>query len=144
MTFTLTLDVDAEPARVFEFIADFATTPQWYSAVQRVERVHGTGGAGTTYTVHRRLPSGPAANTVVVDSCTEGEEITFASVDGPTPFSYRYRVRPAPGGSRLELEGSISAAGLPGPARLLGALAEPLFERGMRSNLKTLKGILEQ
>jgi len=62
----------------------------------------------------------------------------------PTPFSYRYRVRRVPHGTRLELEGSISAAGLPGPARLLGALAEPLFQRGMRSNLETLKRILEQ
>ena len=144
MTFTLELDVAAAPEAVFRFVADFTTTPQWYSAVQRVEHVQGTGGAGTRYTVHRRLPTGPVVNLVEVTSRTDGEEITFTSIDGPTPFSYRYRVRSAPHGARLELEGAISAAGLPAPARLLGPLAERVFARGMRENLGTLKGLLER
>lgn len=143
MTFTLELDIAADPAAVFRFIADFTTTPRWYSAVQRVEHVRGTGGVGTKYAVHRQLPTGPAVNTVAVTSYTEGEEITFTSISGPTPFTYRYRVIPTPRGTRLELEGTISAAGLPGPAGLLGPLAERIFQRGMRSNLGALRQLLE-
>ncbi len=144
MTFTLDLDIAAAPAKVFGFVADFTTTPQWYSAVQRVEHLRGVGGVGTEYAVHRRLPTGPAVNTVAVTGYLEGQEIAFTSVDGPTPFTYRYRVQPAPRGARLELEGAISAAGLPWPTRLLGPLAERIFEHGMRSNLGTLKALLER
>lgn len=143
MTFTLDLDVAATPAKVFLFIADFANTPKWYSAVQRVERSQGTGSVGTQYAVHRRLPSGAVVNDVVVTSYVEDQEITFTSVSGPTPFTYRYRVRPAPQGARLQLEGSISLGDSPGPARLLGPVAERLFTRGMRDNLGTLKELLE-
>ena len=143
MTFTLELDVAAAPDDVFSFVADFASTPRWYSAVQRVERLHGSGGVGTQYSVHRRLPSGPTVNIVEVSGFVDGQEVTFTSVDGPTPSTYRYRVLSTPLGSRLLLEGTISAAGLPGPARLLGPVAEQLFKRGMNDNLGTLKRILE-
>jgi hypothetical protein len=144
MTFTLNLDLTASPADVFAFIADFTTTPAWYSAVQRVQHLHGTGGIGTEYVVHRQLPTGPAVNNVVVTDYAEGRGITFTSVTGPTPFVYRYRLTPVPHGTRLDLEGDISAAGLPGPARLLGPVAEGIFQRGMRTNLSTLKTILER
>lgn len=146
MTFTLNLDIAARPEEVFDFIADFANTPQWYSAVQRVDRKSTPGGTGigTEYAVHRQLPSGAVLNTVAVTSYIEGQEITFTSVAGPTPFTYRYRVHPAPNGARLELEGTINADGLPGPARLLGPLAERLFARGMRDNFGALKELLQR
>jgi uncharacterized protein YndB with AHSA1/START domain len=143
MSFTLNLDIAATPEEVFSFIADFANTPKWYSAVQRVERVSGPGGVGTEYAVHRQLPTGAVVNNVVVTSYIEGQEITFTSVTGPTPFTYRYRVHSAPLGARLELEGTICAAGLSGPARFLGPAAERLFKRGMRDNLGALKEILQ-
>ena len=143
MSFTLELDLQADSETVFAFVADFTNTPRLYSAVQRVDRVSGSGGVGTRFAVHRRLPSGPAVNTVEVSSVDVGREITFESVDGPTPFRYRYRITPDGSGSRLQLDGSISADGLPGPARLLGSLAERLFRNGMRDNLGTLRHIVE-
>ncbi|GAA4143326.1 SRPBCC family protein [Leifsonia shinshuensis] len=156
-TFTLELDIQADPQTVFAFVADFATTPLWYSAVQRVERIDGgriDGGrigeerigaerAGARYSVHRRLPVGPVVNTVEVVGFEDGREVTFASVDGPTPFRYRYLVSPEGRGTRLRLDAGISAAGLPGPARLLGPLAGRLFAHGMRENLGTLKRLIE-
>ncbi|NNC12553.1 hypothetical protein HII28_11770 [Planctomonas sp. JC2975] len=145
MTFSLELDITASPADVFAFVSDFASTPLWYSAVQRVDRLSGDGsGVGTRYSVHRRLPTGPVVNTVEVTTNVAGHEVVFESVDGPTPFTYRYRVQRASAGTRLHLEGSISAAGLPGLARLLGSAAEPLFKRGMQDNLGALKRILER
>jgi uncharacterized membrane protein len=144
MTFTLNLDIAATPAAVFTFVADFTSTPQWYSAVQSVELVDGDGGVGTHYEVHRQLPTGAVVNTVVVTSYIEGQEVAYESVSGPTPFMYRYRVQPGPHGARLELEGTISAAGLSGPARFLGPVAEQLFKRGMRDNLGILRQILER
>lgn len=143
MTFELSLTTTAPAARVFAFVADFTTMPRWYSAVRHVRCVHGTGGLGTRYEVHRDLPGGAAVNEVAITGCPDGEEVTFMSLSGPTPFVYRYRVQPLRGTTRLTLEGTISAAGLPGPAGRLGPLAEALFKRGMRDNLGTLKGVLE-
>lgn len=143
MTFQLSLDIIAPPARVFEFVADFTTMPSWYSAVQRVQRIEGTGGLGTRYKVYRDLPGGAALNDVAITSYSDGEEVTFTSLSGPTPFVYRYRVQPVRDATRLTLEGTISASRLPGPAGLIGPLAEGLFKRGMRDNLGTLTRILE-
>ncbi len=143
MTFTLNLDIIAPPPRVFEFVADFTTMPRWYSAVQRVQRVKGTGGLGTRYEVYRDLPGGTARNDVAITSYSGGEEVTFTSLSGPTPFVYQYRVQPVEDSTRLTLEGTISPSGLPGPAAHLGPLAEGLFKRGMRNNLGTLTRILE-
>jgi uncharacterized membrane protein len=143
MTFELTVDIAAPAPRVFAFVADFTTMPRWYSAVRRVERVDGTGGVGTRYEVHRDLPGGAALNEVAITSLVDGQEVTFTSLSGPTPFTYRYRVEPRGDATRLVLEGTISGAGLPGPAGLLGPLAEKLFKRGMRDNIGTLAAILE-
>ena len=143
MTFQLDLDIAAPAEKVFGFVADFTTMPRWYSAVQRVERVGGTRGLGTRYSVYRNLPGGPARNEVSITEYAEGEELTFTSLSGPTPFTYRYLVQPSRNTTRLILEGTISAAGLPGPAALLGPLAERLFKGGMRDNLGTLKHLLE-
>jgi hypothetical protein len=144
MTFQLSLDITAPPTRVFDFVGDFTTMPRWYSAVQRVQRVEGTGGVGTRYEVYRDLPGGPALNDVAITSYLDGEEVTFTSLSGPTPFIYRYLVQPLRDATRLTLQGTISASGLPGPAALLGPLAEGLFKRGMQDNLGTLKRILER
>jgi len=144
MTFELSLDINATPTRVFAFVADFTTMPRWYSAVRRVERVEGTGGLGTRYEVYRDLPGGPARNEVAITGYAEDEDVTFTSLSGPTPFVYRYRVQPLVDATRLTLDGTISGAGLPGPAALLGPLAERLFKNGMRDNLGTLAKILEQ
>jgi uncharacterized protein YndB with AHSA1/START domain len=144
MTFRLSLPIAASPTTVFAFVADFTTMPRWYSAVQRVDRIGGTHGLGTRYAVHRHLPGGPARNEVEVTAFEEGREVTFTSLSGPTPFVYRYLVEPEEDGSRLTLEGSISGAGLSGPAALLGPLAEGVFKRGMRDNLGVLKEILER
>lgn len=143
MTFRLDIDVTAPAAEVFTFVADFSTTPRWYSAVQRVEHVRGSGDLGTQYSVHRTLPTGSVVNVVEVTSYVEGEEVTFTSITGPTPFVYRYRIAPGPLGSRLVLEGSISTEGLPGVAKLLSPVAERLFKRGMQDNLGALRDLLE-
>jgi uncharacterized protein YndB with AHSA1/START domain len=144
MTFQLRLDIAASPATVFDFVADFTTMPRWYSAVQRVDRIDGTSGLGTRYEVHRHLPGGPARNEVEITSFESGREVTFTSLSGPTPFVYRYLVEPDSDATQLTLRGTISGAGLAGPAALLGPLAEGVFKRGMRDNLGALKEILER
>jgi len=144
MVFHLSTAIAAPTAAVFDFVSDPLTMPQWYSAVESVHLAEGSNRREARYTVHRRLPTGRVRNEVQVTSYIPRTEVTVTSVSGPTPFSYRYRVSPAPAGTLLELDGSITATGLPGPAAVLGPLAEQVFGRGMRDNLAQLKAILER
>jgi uncharacterized membrane protein len=144
VTFEVSVDIVAPPIRVFEFVADFSTMPKWHSAVHSVMRVCGTGELGTQYEVRRQLLGRSAVNVVEVTSYAPGEVIAFTSLRGPTPFVYRYGVHPLAAATRLTLEGTIGASGLPGPSAFLGQLVERLFTRGMRDNLGTLRTILEQ
>jgi uncharacterized protein YndB with AHSA1/START domain len=144
VSFQLSLDIAATPSTVFDFVADFTTMPRWYSAVQGVQRLNSAIGRGARYEVHRQLPGGGARNEVEVTSYVSGREVTFTSMSGPTPFVYRYLVEGNSAAARLTLQGTISGAGLTGPAALLGPLAERLFRRGMEDNLEVLKGLLER
>jgi uncharacterized protein YndB with AHSA1/START domain len=144
MSFQIALDVHRSPSEVFAFVADLQNMPRWYDAVEQVTPTTTfSGGEGARFHMVRSLPGGRAHNDVEVTAFRPDEEVTFASVNGPTPFRYHYRLAPVPGGTRLTLDGKISAAGLTGPAALLGGLAERFFERGMRTNLGTLKRIIE-
>lgn len=138
MSFEILQEVRRPPMRVFEYVADAANMPHWYEAVVSVEPV-----TGTRFRMVRALPGGPAVNEVELATCLPGEEVTFVSVSGPTPFRYDYRFTPTATGTRLTLHGQISAEGLPGPGRHFGGLAERLFKQGMGSNLRTLARLLE-
>lgn len=143
MTFQLTVSIAAAPRVVFDFVSDLRTMPRWYSAVEAVHRLGGSTPATARYLVDRRLPTGVVQNEVRLSEYIPNTEVAFTSVSGPTPFTYHYRVAAAPEGTQLRLDGSISAAGLPGPAGLLGPVAERLFKRGMQENLGQLVAILE-
>jgi hypothetical protein len=143
MAFHLTTMIAAPQEVVFDFVSNPLTMPQWYSAVESVHLVERSGDDDARYVVDRRLPTGRARNEVRVTSDIEAAEVTFSSVSGPTPFTYRYTVSPSPRGTLLQLEGSITAAGLPGPGALLNPLAEQIFGRGMKDNLLRLKAIVE-
>jgi uncharacterized protein YndB with AHSA1/START domain len=144
MSFQISLDIHRPSSDVFAFVADFRTMPTWYDAVERVTATTAaSAGQGARFRMVRSLPGGRAYNDVEVTSFQPNEEITFASINGPTPFRYHYRLEPIPGGTRLTLDGQISAEGLTGPAAHLGGLAERLFEHGMKTNLRALKRIIE-
>jgi uncharacterized protein YndB with AHSA1/START domain len=144
VAFETSVDIHRPPQQVFEFIADFRRMPEWYEAVQQVT-TDGSGPAhpGARFTTARSLPGGMAYNEVEVVVFQPSDEIAIASISGPTPFRYHYRLADIPGGTRLTLNGDISAEGLPGPAGLLGGLATRLFHQGMKKNLQVLKRILE-
>ena len=89
------------------------------------------------------MPGGRAVNEVEVTELVPNEVFTLASRSGPTPFTYRYRLAPLAGGTRLRLEGEISGESLGGALSLLAPLAPSLFARGMRTNLRTFKALLE-
>lgn len=144
MGFRITIDIDRPVPEVFAFLADGARTPLWYEAIERAEQV--TGGSvslGTRYRFARRLAGARVENLVEVSEYDVEKRLTLTSLEGPTPFTYRYALKARAAGTRLQLDGEISGAGLPGLTALLAPLAPRAFERGMHENLRVLKRILE-
>lgn len=144
MSFSIDLSIRRTTDVVFAFLADSRNTPRWYEAVREAEPVTpGPVAVGTRYRFVRNLPGGRADNLVEVVELEPDAVVTLASVDGPTPFRYRYTLSPTPGGTHLRLEGDVTGEGVEGPAALWAPFASRLFARGMRSNLDELKRILE-
>jgi uncharacterized protein YndB with AHSA1/START domain len=143
--FVIETAIERNPEVVFARLARVEDTPQWYSAVQRVEHVAGTPpGLGSRYRFTRQLPSGPAVNEVEIAEYELPVVFTIKSRSGPTPFTYRYVLaQNQPGSTRLRLEGEITGEGLGGALALLAPLASTLFERGMRTNIETFKRLVE-
>jgi uncharacterized protein YndB with AHSA1/START domain len=142
--FVIETAIERNPELVFTRLARVEDTPQWYSAVQRVEHVAGTpSGLGSRYRFMRQLPSGPVINEVEITEYELPAVFTLQSRSGPTPFTYRYVLAPNQPGTRLRLEGEISGDGLGGPLALLAPLASTLFERGMRANIESFKRLVE-
>lgn len=142
--FEINLRISRPPAEVFAALARIEDAPLWYSAVTRVDRLDAgpiSRGARARFT--RQLGGSTVENEVEVSEFEPGERFALSSVSGPTPLAYRYRLTPANGGTLLQLQGQISAAGLPGPLAFAGPLAEAFFKRGLVANLRTLKRLIE-
>jgi uncharacterized protein YndB with AHSA1/START domain len=143
LSFTLTLHIERSPEDVFDYIADYLTTPEWYSVVKRVEKGAGKVGVGTRYRVYRDALRGTAMHQLEITKYVLNKEVEFSSVDDPTPFSYLYRLEGDGDSTILTLEGTISASAAPGATKLLTPIAETLFKRGLRENFPELKRLLD-
>ena len=126
--------------RVFDVVSDPQTYPQWNSAVQAMRPIADASGR-RAYRMERQLPSGRAENLLEVISATTSEEVVIRASDGPTPFTYRYTLVEANGGTDLSLEAEVE---LEGVTRLLGPLAGGAVKRGVDENLASLKRLLER
>jgi carbon monoxide dehydrogenase subunit G len=137
MTHHVNLNVTiAQPLEtVFGFVSDPLHFPLWNSAVQSVERT-----SGSTYAMHRRLPTGPAANELEVVALEPPTEFGIRTVSGPTPFTYRYRFAADGSATVIDFDGEIELGGV---AAAVAPLALRAIKRGIAANLATLKGILE-
>jgi uncharacterized protein YndB with AHSA1/START domain len=86
MGFQITLHIGRSPSDVFAYIADFQNMPRWYEAVERVTATTATSvGTGARFHMVRTLQGAPAHNDVEVMSFEPDSEVTFASINGPTP-----------------------------------------------------------
>lgn len=142
-TFVLETTVRRPLAEVLDFLRDGRTMPAWFEAVTAVRPLAGSTDGRERFEVRRRLPSGDAVNVVELSVETEPIGVLMRSRRGPTPFAYRFELRPDGPATRVTLDGSITAEGLSGPFALLAPVAGKLFERGMAENLRTLRRRLE-
>lgn len=144
-TFQTTIEIARPAEDVFAVLADTETAPRWYEAVvSAVKTTPGPVGYGTRYRLVRSLRGGVVENEVEIEEHEPSRRVTLASISGPTPFRYRYRLDPNEAGiTTVTLTGDITADGLPGVPAALAPFATHLFARGMRQNLVALKHLIE-
>jgi hypothetical protein len=83
-------------------------------------------------------------NVVEISEFVRDQVLTIRSVSGPTPFVYRYSLSPSQAGTDLRRDGEISGEGLGEAFAFFAPFASAFFEGGMRSNLCTLKEMIER
>ena len=143
-TFEIDIEINRRAHDVFAVLSDVRAMPQWYEAVKHiVSLTPEQSGLGARYEIARTLPGGPVKNEVAITEFEPDALFTIESLNGPTPFRYRYTLEPLGNKTRLRLDGRITGKGLPGPLAHIDALATHLFKRGMGENLRALSHLIE-
>jgi carbon monoxide dehydrogenase subunit G len=135
IAFQTSIEIDRPPEDVYAVVGDPTTYSRWNSAVRSVEPIDADG-----YRMVRELPSGVAENHLELIAARSPDLVVIEATDGPTPFTYRYEIHEANGGTELDLDAEVE---LGGAAALLGPLAARAVKRGVDENLATLKTLLE-
>ena len=126
---------------VFDYVSDPGNFPRWNSAVQTVRKTSaGENGAGATYSMERRLPTGRAVTELEIVAREPSRAFAIRTTSGPTPFVYHYRFTSEDGETLLELSAEVE---LHGAAAVVPQLARRTVRNGVDDTLATLKSILE-
>jgi ligand-binding SRPBCC domain-containing protein len=141
IAFETSIAIDCPIEQVFAYVSEPVNFPSWNSAVQVVRpTAAGAGEVGSTYSMERQLPTGPAINTLETVAREHPYEVAIRTIEGPTPFLYRYRFLAEGDRTVLQLDAQVE---LPSLARLMPQLAGRAVKHGVDDNLTTLKLILE-
>jgi hypothetical protein len=124
------------------FVSDPGNFPSWNSAVRDVRPTSAAANSpGSTYTMKRQLPTGGATNELEILACEQPLEFAIRTINGPTPFLYRYRFGVRNGETIVQLDAQVELDGI---AAFVPQLARLAVKHGVDDNLATLKLILEQ
>jgi ligand-binding SRPBCC domain-containing protein len=141
IAFETSIAIDCPIEQVFAYLSEPVNFPSWNSAVQVVRpTAAGAGEVGSTYSMERQLPTGPAINTLEIVTREHPHEVAIRTIEGPTPFLYRYRFLAEGDRTIIELDAQVE---LPSIARFMPQLAGRAVKHGVDDNLTTLKLILE-
>lgn len=139
--FQTSIAIDRPLEQVFAYVSDPVNFPFWSSAVQVVRPTSaGSSGVGSTYSMERQLPSGRVTNKLEIVVREHPREFAIRTIEGPTPFLYRYRFATEDNQTVVRLDGQVE---LPAVAALMPQLARRAVKHGVDDNLTTLKLILE-
>jgi ligand-binding SRPBCC domain-containing protein len=126
---------------VFAYVSDPGNFPGWSSAVQVVRpTTAGRGDVGSTYSMERKLPTGRANNKLAIVVREHPREFAIRTIEGPTPFLYRYRFAAEDNETVVQLDAQVE---LPAVAALMPQVARRAVKHGIDDNLTALKLILE-
>lgn len=125
--------IDCPTERVFRFVTDLGTWPQWHGSGQEVEKTTpGPVDVGTIWKVTGQVQGQRVAVTIEVTDYESNRRFGFKTTSGPIQAQQTFTFEPVAGGTRL-------ATGI--------ELADPEHARPARqqweSDLLTLKELLE-
>jgi ligand-binding SRPBCC domain-containing protein len=141
IAFQTSIAIDRPLEQVFGYVSEPANFPSWNSAVQVVRPTAArASGVGSTYSMERQLPTGPASNKLEIVAREHPHEFAIRATEGPTPFLYRYRFVAEGDRTVIQLDAQVE---LPAVARFMPQLAARAVKRGVDDNLAALKLILE-
>jgi len=142
IAFQTSIGIKRPAEEVFAYVCDPRNLPTWNSAVQAVRPTsYAISGVGSTFSMKRELPTGPAMNQLEVIASEAPREFTIRTTAGPTPFLYRYQFGAQNGETVVQLDAQVE---LDGVATRLPQLARRAVKKGVDDNLATLKMILEK
>ena len=142
IVFQTSIGIERPAEEVFAYVCDPRNLPAWNSAVQAVRPTSPVpAGVGSTFSMKRELPTGPAINQLEVIANKPPREFTIRTTAGPTPFLYRYQFATQNGETVVQLDAQVE---LDGVATRLPQLARRAVKKGVDDNLATLKAILEE
>jgi uncharacterized protein YndB with AHSA1/START domain len=134
--------IDRPAHEVFAFVADQTNAPRWQRGIRELRRTtHGPIGAGTRHRFVRTLMGRPLEGTNEYTRYEPDNLVVFTATSGGWPLEASYAVVPVADGrarliARIELHPT-------GPFRLLEPLLAATLRRDVRTNLPSLKTLLE-
>ena len=141
IAFNTSIRIERPIDEVFAYVSDPGNFPSWNSAVQVVRPTSpGSGDVGSTYSMERQVPTGRAANQLEIVVREHPREFALRTIEGPTPFLYRYRFAVEDNETVVKLDAQVE---LPAVPALMPQLARRAVKHGVDANLTTLKLILE-
>jgi uncharacterized membrane protein len=140
INFVNTVDIGADRARVFDYLADIEHTPTWNSAISSAEKLTpGPIVVGSRFRLERTIPE-PATEVLEITALRPGEHIQVAGKLGPFEARLSYDLEEAPGGTRLVNAVALDSAM---PLGLLGGIVTGRIRSAVAENLQVLKSVLE-
>ena len=140
-TFENTVVIRRPIEEVFGFLADFENIPRWnYATVETHKVSQGPIGVGTIYQQVRSVPSRSEEH-FEITAYDPPRRLAIRGQLGPFPSRLSYALDAIPDGTRVTNAVQLE---LPGPGRLLGAVAVPRVRDAVAANLRKLKELLEQ
>lgn len=141
VTFEVTKDVAAPPARVWAVLADYARDREWRAGVEMTQDPPGRAVAGAL--THERLRLFGAEMRVVarVEEVEDGRRLTFRAIESDVPVTGERRVEPHGDGSRVHVRLDMQPSGL---WALFAAPLGAMFRRRFARDLDRLAALVER
>jgi uncharacterized protein YndB with AHSA1/START domain len=110
--------INCPAERVFRFVADLATWPQWHGSGHQMEKsTAGPVGVGTTWKATGEVQGQPLVLTIEVTSYEPNSRFGFKTTSGPIQAQQAFAFEPVDGGTRLAMVLELADPQMAAPAR---------------------------
>jgi uncharacterized protein YndB with AHSA1/START domain len=109
--------IDCSVERVFRFVSDLETWPQWHGSGQVEKTTPGPVGVGTTWAATGQVQGQPMVVTIEVTRYEPNSRFGFKLTSGPIQAQQAFTFQPVAGGTRLTTVLELADPRMAQPAR---------------------------